>query len=52
VVSDRYANYFHPGWEHVAGNQACLAHYPDTVVMPMRRRPLLVTGVTGLVVSA
>jgi transposase len=26
VVSDRYANYFHPGWEHVAGNQACLAH--------------------------
>jgi hypothetical protein len=26
VVSDRYANYFHPGWEHIAGNQACLAH--------------------------
>ncbi len=26
VVSDRYQNYFHPGWEHVAGHQACLAH--------------------------
>src|SRR6266516_450557 len=26
VVSDRYQNYFHNGWEHVAGNQACLAH--------------------------
>jgi hypothetical protein len=26
VVSDRYQNYFHAGWEHVAGNQACLAH--------------------------
>jgi len=26
VVSDRYQNYFHPRWEHVAGNQACLAH--------------------------
>ena len=26
VVSDRYQNYFHPGWEHIAGNQACLAH--------------------------
>ncbi len=26
AVSDRYANYFHPGWEHTAGNQACLAH--------------------------
>jgi hypothetical protein len=22
----RYQNYFHPGWEHIAGNQACLAH--------------------------
>jgi transposase len=34
VVSDRYANYFHQGWEHIAGNQACLAHlirdYQDT----------------------
>jgi len=26
VVSDRYQNYFHPSWEHFAGNQACLAH--------------------------
>ena len=26
VVSDRYQNYFHPSWEHIAGNQACLAH--------------------------
>jgi transposase len=26
VVSDRYQNYFHRGWEHVAGHQACLAH--------------------------
>jgi transposase len=26
VVSDRYQNYFHNGWEHIAGNQACLAH--------------------------
>ena len=33
-------------------HQLCCAHYADTAVMPMRRRPLLVTGVTGLVVSA
>ncbi|PZS10908.1 MAG: IS66 family transposase, partial [Solirubrobacterales bacterium] len=26
VVSDRYVNYFHAGWEHITGNQACLAH--------------------------
>ena len=26
AVSDRYANYFHAGWEHLAGHQACLAH--------------------------
>src|SRR5204863_2002656 len=26
VVSDRYANYFHNGWEAIAGHQACLAH--------------------------
>ena len=42
VVSDRYVNYFHPSWEHLAGHQACLAHlardyqdaaesYPDTI---------------------
>src|SRR6266567_4519107 len=26
VVSDRYVNYFHHGWEHIAGNQACCSH--------------------------
>jgi hypothetical protein len=26
VVSDRYQNYFSSRWEHVAGNQACVAH--------------------------
>ena len=26
VVSDRYQNYFHESWEHIAGNQACCAH--------------------------
>src|SRR6266496_6091782 len=26
VVSGRYQNYFHPRWEHIAGNQACLSH--------------------------
>jgi hypothetical protein len=26
VVSDRYVNYFHPEWAHIAGNQACCAH--------------------------
>jgi transposase len=26
VVSDRYVNYFHDGWEHLAGHQPCLAH--------------------------
>ena len=26
VVSDRYQNYFHRSWEHIAGNQACLSH--------------------------
>jgi len=25
VISDRYVNYFHPEWAHIAGNQACLA---------------------------
>ena len=52
VVSDRYVNYFHPDWENIAGNQACCSHYPDTAVMPIRRRPPLVAGVTGLAVSA
>jgi len=27
-------------------------HYPDTAVMPIHRQPPLVTGVTGLAVSA
>jgi transposase len=26
VASDRYQNYFHDGWEHITGHQACLAH--------------------------
>jgi transposase len=26
VVSDRYQNYFHDGWQHLAGHQACCAH--------------------------
>ena len=26
LVFDRYANYFHHDWEHIAGNQAYLAH--------------------------
>ena len=52
VVSDRYVNYFHPDWDNIAGNQACCSHYPDTAVMPIRRRPPLVAGVTGLAVSA
>jgi hypothetical protein len=26
AVHDRYANYFHPRWEHLAGHQACTAH--------------------------
>ena len=26
VVSDRYVNYFHPQWAHIAGSQACLSH--------------------------
>jgi transposase len=51
VVSDRYQNYFHPRWEHVAGNQACLAHilrdyqdcaeaYPDAVWPVQAQRAL------------
>lgn len=26
AVHDRYANYFHSRWEHLAGHQACAAH--------------------------
>ena len=47
------------GLPEVVGNvwplatvQTCIIHYPDTVVMPICRRPPLVTGVTGLAVSA
>jgi hypothetical protein len=32
--------------------QTCIVHYPDTEVMPIGRRLPLVTGVTGLAVSA
>jgi transposase len=51
VVSDRYQNYFHPRWEHIAGNQACLSHilrdyqdcaesYPGTVWPVQAQRAL------------
>ena len=51
VVSDRYQNYFHPRWEHIAGNQPCLAHllrdyqdcaesYPGTVWPVQAQRTL------------
>jgi hypothetical protein len=51
VVSDRYQNYFHPSWEHFAGNQACLAHilrdyqdcaetYPDAIWPVQAQRAL------------
>jgi len=50
VVSDRYVNYFHPGWQHIAGNQACLAHilrdyqaaetYPDAIWPAQAQRAL------------
>jgi len=49
VVHDRYQNYdSFPGISH----QLCCQHYADTVVMPIGRCPPLVTGVTGLAVSA
>jgi transposase len=51
VVSDRYQNYFHPRWEHIAGNQACAAHilrdyqdcaeaYPDAIWPVQAQRAL------------
>jgi transposase len=52
VVSDRYQNYFHDGWKHITGHQVCLAHYPDTVVMPIPGGPALAGGVTGSGISA
>ncbi len=39
VVSDRYQGYYSETWQGFAGHQACAAHYPDTAVMPIRRRP-------------
>jgi transposase len=51
VVSDRYQNYFSARWEHVTGNQPCLAHllrdyedcaetYPDAIWPVQARRAL------------
>jgi transposase len=51
AVSDRYQNYFHSGWEHIAGHQAYLAHilrdyqdtaetYPDAVWPVQAQRAL------------
>jgi len=51
AVSDRYVNYFHPGWQHLAGHQACLAHlirdfqdaaetYPDAIWPVQAQRAL------------
>jgi transposase len=55
AVSDRYVNYFHPSWEHLAGHQACLAHlvrdyqdaaetYPDAIWPAQAQR-----GLRGLI---
>jgi hypothetical protein len=44
VVSGRYVSYFHDGWEHIAGNQACCSHRAE-------RGPLHVS-VTGVQVRA
>jgi hypothetical protein len=52
VVSDRYQNYFSARWDRVTGNQVCLAHYPDTVVMPIRGRWRWLAAVTGAEISA
>jgi transposase len=51
AVSDRYVNYFHDGWERLAGHQACLAHlvrdfqdaaetYPDAIWPAQAQRAL------------
>ena len=51
VVSDRYVNYFHARWEHIAGHQACLSHilrdledcaetYPDALWPAQAQRAL------------
>ena len=49
VVSDRYVNYFHPGWEYVAGHQACLSHLLGTIRTPPRptRARLARAGAAG-----
>jgi hypothetical protein len=44
AVHDRYQNYYHTGWKHLAGHQACTAHYPDIVVMPILGGPALAGG--------
>ena len=44
VVSDRYVGYYSDSWQHSAGHQACAAHYPDTVVMPIPGGPALAGG--------
>jgi transposase len=28
AVHDRYQNYFHPDWKHLAGHQICASHLP------------------------
>jgi hypothetical protein len=51
AVHDRYRNYFHPRWEHLAGHQACNSHllrdfadaqesYPDHHWPPQAQRAL------------
>jgi transposase len=51
VVSDRYQNYFHPDWKHIAGHQACCSHllrdledaaetYPDAIWPAQAQRAL------------
>ena len=51
LVSDDYNGY--AKYQAIlTARQLCNAHYPDTAVMPIRRRLPLVTGVTGLAVSA
>jgi len=51
AVTDRYVNYFHDGWQHLAGHQACLAHlirdyqdaaetYPDAIWPAQAQRAL------------
>ena len=39
AVHDRYANYFHPRWENLAGHQACTAHLLRDLAEVSRERP-------------